>query len=173
MADTTASVYAAGWRALYRILADVELPSDIETLPGLGPDGQQNEGVHFAGFANGEEPREYLFLPGIVREGGLDMELTFDQPILQEEIPFVIGVQTARHGKTQWEALDRLETLTALVENAIDAYDTIDSAPAEFAEFRALWLRSGTFGRSITYNPDTGGYVGHADVVLVVKATRR
>lgn len=175
---TTTSVYAAGWRALHRILAAVSLPSDMQTLVGVGVDGQPTLGVFFAGFPNGAEPQEYVLVPAVNLDSENEPVETFRQPVHEETITFEVRVQTARPGVSQWATLERLEDLTGLVEQAIDdtsghsATTGADLSPSELAPFQGRWHRVGATDRNV-FPLESGGFAGLATVRLRVIAVRR
>lgn len=156
------SVYAAAWRAVYRILCGADWPSMDSTTSIDGP-------VVFAGFVT-DEPQENIL---IVAEALIEQEQTptYGVPVNGETFDVPVQIMTAVPGRSAWDALDRIETLTAAAEAAIDAAAGRDGQPAELAPFGAMWVRAGTSQRSIRPLADEG-FVGYAEIRVSIRLGR-
>lgn len=154
------SVYAAAWRAVTRVLAAAPWPA--MTTVKDGP-------VVFAG-CEGDEPQEYVL---VVADTDVDQEqtLTYGNPVNGESFSIPVYVYTEVPGRTAWQALDRIEQLTAIAEAALDEFAGRDGQPVELAAFGAIWTRSGVSQRAVRALA-AEGFGGFAEIHVSVQLGR-
>ena len=161
------SVFAASWRALYRILGATSWPA-VPTI------NDQEIGVYLRGTGK-DDPLESVIVQTIAQSndsinwaelGALDRD---------EQLTVPIRVDTTLRNRTEDQVTDRLEALVATVEQTVWGACQIGAFPAEFAvngASRLKWWRVAAITSEV-YALEAGGCAGYADLTIAIQARLR
>lgn len=153
------SLYADTWRALYRLLCEAPWPGPPVDAPGMR--------VFLGGFGKNDEPLEAAMVVLDTINSAQDWA-ALGRRSRDEEFATRVEVGTRLRNRTASETLDRLEELSAVVEQTITLTADTSSQPAEVAG-RMVWWQVAQIEPVVGPLAD-GGFGGFARITIAVKA---